>query len=365
MSAPPSTWSVLRDAGIAQGEEPALPARASSPWYVRAMLGAAAWLAAAFFLPWVVLLIGERSLRGWGYVLLGLALCAGAGAMFRALARAAAGRKEPQDFQHQLALVLGLSGQGAVWAGLFFFGSHAGPGVGALFLIIAGFELAVVWAVPDFLHRVLAALWGGIALSIALFAWNVHALAPALLAALASLAWLREGRLGDKRELVRAAAYGLTLAFLGSQGWQMAGSAVGLASFGTVLPASAAQAMAIGGRLLLAVVWLFAVWSIAGRYRGLAPSVRKAVLLSAVVAAVLAGFAPAVLAGLLVTVLGFAHGNRLVLGLGLAAVAVSLSWTYYNLDATLLVKSAVLAASGVAALAGAYWLSRREGAGHA
>ena len=51
----------------------------------------------------------------------------------------------------------------------------------------------------------------------------------------------------------------------------------------------------------------------------------------------------------------FANGNRLLAGLGIAALLYYVSSYYYLLDATLLAKAGVLAASGVVLL-GARWL---------
>jgi uncharacterized membrane protein len=65
--------------------------------------------------------------------------------------------------------------------------------------------------------------------------------------------------------------------------------------------------------------------------------------------------APGIAGGLTIAVLGFANGNRMLVGLGVAALLLYVSSYYYLLDATLLLKSGVLVATGVALLA-ARWL---------
>src|SRR5205809_2120555 len=65
--------------------------------------------------------------------------------------------------------------------------------------------------------------------------------------------------------------------------------------------------------------------------------------------------APGVAGGLMIVLVGFANGNRLLAGLGIAALLYYVSSYYYLLDATLLAKAGVLAASGVVLL-GARWL---------
>jgi len=57
----------------------------------------------------------------------------------------------------------------------------------------------------------------------------------------------------------------------------------------------------------------------------------------------------------MIVLLGFANGNRVLVGLGIASLLFYVSGYYYLLDATLLVKSGVLAATG-AVLIAARWL---------
>jgi uncharacterized membrane protein len=52
----------------------------------------------------------------------------------------------------------------------------------------------------------------------------------------------------------------------------------------------------------------------------------------------------------MLAVLGFANGNRVLLGLGLLGLVTFVSSYYYRLDVTLLAKSGYLAAAGVALL---------------
>jgi uncharacterized membrane protein len=56
---------------------------------------------------------------------------------------------------------------------------------------------------------------------------------------------------------------------------------------------------------------------------------------------------PGILAAVIVIVLGFRRGNRLLLGLGAAFLVVFLIAFYYYLDVTLLVKSLLLLATGL------------------
>ena len=81
---------------------------------------------------------------------------------------------------------------------------------------------------------------------------------------------------------------------------------------------------------------------------------------AALVIAVCGVAAPGVSAAILVLTLGFANGNRVLMGLGLMAFGVYLSHFYYQLSVTLLMKSFVLMVTG-AALLGVYWMLKNEG----
>jgi uncharacterized membrane protein len=78
--------------------------------------------------------------------------------------------------------------------------------------------------------------------------------------------------------------------------------------------------------------------------------------LGAMVALCLVSFpAPGIVACLLIVVLGFSNGNRLLFGAGIAALALYIGGYYYRLDVTLLHKSIVLLVTGLVLL-GARWL---------
>lgn len=158
----------------------------------------------------------------------------------------------------------------------------------------------------------------------------------------AALAWLRQ--LDERRlqDFTAPLGYGLTLALvyaeanLASRVWTAERAAV---------PASAGEA--------LAAAVLALVVSALARRAGWRPGEHRSLMaIAAALAVGAASFkAPGVASGLMIVLLGFAAANRLVLGLGIAALLFYLSSYYYLLEATLLVKSGVLTATGVVLLA--------------
>ena len=84
-------------------------------------------------------------------------------------------------------------------------------------------------------------------------------------------------------------------------------------------------------------------------------------LLLASMGALLLGLiaAPGILLAIMLMVLGYARHERLLLATGVVLIPVFLFLYYYQLDLSLLQKSAALAGSGALLLAGRFYLRRR------
>jgi uncharacterized membrane protein len=76
-----------------------------------------------------------------------------------------------------------------------------------------------------------------------------------------------------------------------------------------------------------------------------------AALLAAVLLAAVGRRAPGIASAVMVIVLGFGNGNRVLTGLGVVTLLAAVFAFYYNLHATLLVKSGMLAITGAVLLA--------------
>jgi len=146
--------------------------------------------------------------------------------------------------------------------------------------------------------------------------------------------------------------YGLTLAFIQVEGSNFTGHSV-MAMLGSD---ARTWAMPWMGEALVVAAFLVAIGTLLRR-AGWTMLESRSILSLAVAAALgAASFkAPGVAGGLMIAIVGFANGNRLLAGLGIAALLYYVSSYYYLLDATLLAKAGVLAASGVVLL-GARWL---------
>jgi uncharacterized membrane protein len=299
---------------------------AGTPWYVRALVGISAWIAAVLL---IAFLAGGTQLLNTAQasIIVGLILCGIAIATRRIMPSSV--------FGVQLALALSMAGQALFTFGVTDSSNTVLPTVLALVVL----EVALIAIYPDMLHRFLSTVVIVGALMALLLDWNlpgaVHPLAG-LLAAGAVVLWERESALAVVRaaSLSRPIGYGLCVALLG------------------VLCLGIAELIAIphwwiSGLLLLPIL-LVLEYRIVSRFE---PRADAAIVLWLVGATVLVSlpalWIPGVLAAVIVIVLGFQRANRLLLGLGAAFLAVFLIAFYYHLDITLLLKSLLLLATGL------------------
>ncbi len=339
-------WDRLAAHGLVEGERPE-PAPAQSPWYVRVMLGIAGWIGALFLLGFVGSALFFIISNSTAALIAGASSCGAAMALYRSL--------QGKDFADQFALALSLAGQVLLAIGLADF---LPPGEAPFYLAVAAMQAGLAAAIPNFLHRVLTAAGCAVALAFAVAELSLHGLASPLLCAGIAWVWLEPSRWARSGRLWRPIGYGLVLALLLVETFRLFGAAQW---FG--LGSEAPGWMLIHGPLIgrgLTAALLVAV--------AVALSIREGheatgrVTLAVAAGTLLLGLfslgAPGLASALLVLLLGFAAGNRLLMALGVLALLGFASHFYYSLHATLLAKSGLLAATGLCLLA-AYWVIRR------
>ena len=329
------SWQRLREAGIAVGELPG--PGGDAPWYVRAMLGIAGWMAAAFGLALIGLLLGALIDRTGAALLIGVLLCAGAGALYRLAST--------NDFLAQLAFVTSLGGQALIGYGLFrLVGtlSSVVPWVSA----VAAVELMLLLLLADSLHRLWCTLAATACAVLALGASGLGALVVPLVAFGFATLCLGETRRTRHHGPLGAVGSALALALaLAALARHVPLELLGRHSPFIPAPWSAALESVLIGLVLGGIAWRIASGL------GARTTTRCALVAAALALAVATHGAPGIPAALIIVVVGFASGRRALVGLGLFALLGYLSRFYYVLDQTLLAKSATLIASGVALLA--------------
>lgn len=304
----------------------------SSPWYVKGLVGIAAWIAALFigtFLGAANLIDSYESM-----LILGAVLTVAAIVLKRLLPRSI--------FWGQLAFAVILAGQGLLIGGFTWWNDNTTT---TAFFVMA-LEAAIFLLYPDALHRMVSVLAiTGAALLVLydqeLREW-VHGL-TFVLAVGAIAVWQQELRLLASRwHGFRAPlGYGLALALFGlcllpiaddflfsfwsGQWW------ISAAVLAVVLLYLAFTLLRELERPLISPVGLWAVGAVA--------------LLS-----IPAYQTPGILAAVIVLLLGYWRNNVLLMGLATAFLLFFLGVYYYFLDITLLNKSYILMGTGVVLL---------------
>lgn len=333
-------WRRLKALDLITGEAP--PASAmTAPWFVRVMLGVAGWIGAVFLLLFVGLALSEVIKSSAASFIVGLIACTTAGVLFRA--------KPDSDFATQFALAVSLSGQALV---LFALAQEMKANLGVIALSMSVFQAVLFFTIPNSVHRVWSAWTGGTAVVFALTDWHLHAYAPGLLSVACAWIWLNEFQYAKNGAMLRAGGYGLVLTLMGAAGMAAVTSGAVLWEFGDQRVGADSAYHVWFGAGMSGIVLLWAVHRLLVREAvlpGTGASWR--ILAAASILAVASLKAPGLAPATLILLLGYANGNRVLVGLGVVALLSYLSFYYYSLEVTLLHKSALMVATGVALLA--------------
>jgi uncharacterized membrane protein len=340
-------WARLSAGKLVEGDRPQ-DHKPASPWYVRAMLGIAGWIAAAFLLMFIGAAFSVIMDEAVYAALLGAACCAAAYGLFRAF--------DGNDFAEQFALVVSLVGQVLIVIGIAEVLEMKDP---ALYLSIAAAEALLVLLIPNFLHRVLASAGAAVAIALAINRLSLHGLAAPLLCAGLAWVWLDPKRWAVNGALWRPVGYGLVLALLLVETFRLFDPDWLLGTPGERRSWIALHGPLVG-RALNAAILVWVAIALA-RGEGFRPDSRVALAAagSALVIGLFGLGAPGLVSALLILLLGFAAGNRLLMALGVLSLLGFVSHYYYSLHATLLEKSGLLAATGLVLLAA--WFVLRRG----
>ncbi|MEP7061249.1 MAG: DUF4401 domain-containing protein [Betaproteobacteria bacterium] len=336
---PHTTWRALADAGLVNGEMP-VAAASPTPWYLRALVGVAAWIAAVFVLSSMGALVYRVFDNAMLSIATGAILCAIATMLMR-------GARDGGLFLGQFGLAIAISGETLLALGVF---TAAGPRHGVGWLVIAVAEIVLLFIIRDRTHRVIAAFFAAGAVYAGALDFGPLVLLPSLAAAAFAVTALNADRSAASHALLQPASAGIALALL-----LFAPAAI-------ILEDTHRQvqlAIGIGDtlRALLAAVFVVTVAVLLRRAR-----VNRGEMTAAMMAALILAAAtwpvPGLLAALVVVVVGFAMQRHALIGTGLVSGVAMLGWYYFSLETTLMIKSLSLMAAGAILLATGWLLSR-------
>lgn len=332
MSERAALWDRLVAGGIAEGAPPS-GAEVGRPWYIKTMVGIAAWIASLFLDGFVGVALPHMS--GSVNAVLGVCVCAAAVAALR-IARGGV-------FVTQLAIATSLAGQVFVALGLL---EHHGESGGA-WLILAAFEILLVIAAPEAIHRALSTIAAAIAVRVAMGLLDVAALFPAMLAVTMIAVFLRGTRLDAFGSWPAPVASGLAVTVLLLVPLSLADGQL----FRSVLADTHRALPPWAGAAALAAAFVAAT-ALLLRGAGVAVGTRTwfFATMGALAISIAAWPVPGVILALVVLLFAFAQGRLFLQGLAVLSLLAALVYYYYALETTLLAKSGALFASGLVLL---------------
>lgn len=304
----------------------------SSPWYVKALVGIAAWIAAFFlgtFFGVAGLIDSKEAMLIWGAI-----LAVGAVVLKR--------WAHNSIFWGQLAFAFVLAGQGLLVGGFIWWNEEMSQLVTNTAFFVIALELVIFGLYPDALHRMLSVLAMVGALLVVLYDQKLFEAIHAVTLLLASgvvAVWQGEFRLLASRLAPFKAplGYGFALALFGLclfslvSLWEITDWWLSAAALALVLLYLAFTLLRELDRPVFSPVGLWAIGAVA-------------------LFCVPAYQTPGILAAVMVLVLGYWRGNVLLMGLATVFLLFFLSAYYYNLEITLLNKSYILMGTGLVLL---------------
>ena len=337
-----SVWLTLEQAGIVQGDAP-VAGELGSPWYLRVLLAFCGWLAAIFLLGFLgVAAFSVFDNTAFAFVI-GLALI---GVAYSLL-------KTPKtDFFEHAALAMSLAGQ-TLLAWVVF----EATSIELSLLIFSAIQFALAIFVPNFVHRVVTSFFATLCFLVALAEYDLPYLAGGIVSFAAAWLWLHEFKFPKRMRVQRAIGYGLVLALVVSKMALISG--FNSSRWRGVDEDASFLMQPWLGEMLASAALVYVVWHLLRRLgHGPFEPITLAAMVGAIVLSVASIEATGVSVGITIVLLGFAGSNRVLMGLGIAALIFYSSSYYYLLDATLLEKSKTLLIVGIVAFF-ARWLLLR------
>ncbi len=345
-------WDLLKNENLVEGELPVIE-DVDSPWYIKVLLATSGWLAAIFLLGFLgflgnvilVLFLNATIFLVTGIALLGIA--------FTLLHLS---RKGVNEFVEHLAFAFSVAGQILLVFGLLKLLDY--PDDSVMWLTIGLVEVALLFIMPNYVHRLVSAFIAAISFAVAIYSYeNLSSsllIYTAFLMLVTALLWLNEFKYQKMIDSIRATAYGFVLAlvvitgtklFMYTSIWQMQRASPGNEWIQPWV-----------GEVLLSAVALFVVWKLLSKNQvTLFSTTWVLAMIGTLLLTFLSLEAHGLIVGVMILLLGFSASNRVLAGLGVISLLFYISSYYYLLDSSLFDKSLTLLVLGVALILGR-WL---------
>ena len=321
---------------------------ARSPWFISLLFGMSGILASLFFIGFLTLLLDNTGLLDstLAVFIIGAILSGIGGFLFYNA------RSRHSPFWNSLAFAITLAGQGYIAYALLASEITEPLNIGLLLLV----QLLMTVAIPNFIYRLLSAT---LALSCLFYLLNYYHLSEislGLLALITSVTHLQRYRLAafiptkwrmNALEITNAIGYASAYVLLSVSVYFIA------AEYGNSFD-SYGEAFSYNYYLaqgLLTLASLYAAYLILKRYHIKLLSAAGLLISAAIVLlGIMSIYVSGLLATSLIIIIATANSQRVLLGLGIIALVGYIFWYYYQLDTSLLVKSASMLVIGIALL---------------
>lgn len=324
---------------------------ARSPWFISLFFGMSGILASLFFIGFLTLLLDNTGLLDSTlavFIIGGILSVIGGFLFYNA-------RIRHSPFWNSLAFAITLAGQGYIAYALL--ASEIAEPLNIMLLLLV--QLLMTVAIPNFIYRLLSAT---LALSCLFYLLNYYHLSEVslgLLALITSVTHLQRYRLAafiptkwrmNALEITNAIGYASAYVLLSVSVYFIAAeygnSFDSLDSYGEAF--SYNYYLAQG---LLTLASLYAAYLILKRYHIKLLSAAGLLISAAIVLlGIMSIYVSGLLATSLIIIIATANSQRVLLGLGIIALVGYIFWYYYQLDTSLLVKSASMLVIGIALL---------------
>ncbi|MBE9562526.1 MAG: DUF4401 domain-containing protein [Proteobacteria bacterium] len=305
----------------------------ANPWFITALIGISAWLSVILFLFFIFLseiISGASSAIMVGIILLAVTIflhCV----------------YKNHLFISQLALALNLTGQILLIGGI----AIADKNIIAASLITWFLEIFLIFIYKDHILRFLAVLIATMAALVLLYEFKLYEgihILIVLLAAGASWYWLTEPEhLTDKMMtwLYQPLGYGFVISL----------QLVLLLSILSGMPGIPIMTWWYSTIGLLVILIMLEIYILDGYDIYMSAPQSYAIFGGTVLTSLLLYQSPGIIASIIILVLGFQRGNRVLIGLAIIFLTLFIIAFYYYLNITLLMKSVTLITTGIALLA--------------
>lgn len=338
-----SLWEALSSKGFVTGEVPSVN-NIESPWYVRLLIGFSGWLAALFMLGFIGTAFEFVFRNNFAGFVVGSTMIFVAYLLLK--------KKSDSDFSSQFALAVSFAGQALVVFSLDLFQWFSASD-SLNWILLCALQVVLTWFMPNSIHRVWSAFAAVMSMTIALTIWHVYFIQTALIMAAVAVVWLNEFNWIKYQNKLKPIGYGVTLALL-----YQSSSSIFHFMFRHSINHNESIMQPWLGELFVGLVMLFVVWQLLKRQNTIPILVLAVSFIAALLLIMVSLKIYGLTIGVMIILLGYANGNRILTGLGISSLLFYVSAYYYTLESTLLVKSELLAVLG-SLLILASWLMRR------